>query len=138
MDFTLTPKPVYFAVDALSVSSEQPVDLDFTLPDYCADVEKILKCTVTPEIYTTTTSGGQLTVEGASLLKVLYCSTDKKSLKCAEQTLPFSASFNLSPDLTDFVTIMFSLITSACVPVSLDLLVHKALPEREIKNEQSL
>lgn len=103
MDFTLTPEPVYSAVDALSVSREQPVDLDFTLPDYCADVEKIFKCTVTPEIYSTNSGGGQLTVEGASLVRVLYCSTDKKSLKCAEQTLPFSASFNLSPDLTDFI-----------------------------------
>ncbi len=104
MDFTLTPEPVYFAVDALSVSSEQPVDLDFTLPDYCADVEKIFKCTITPEIYSTNSSGGQLTVEGVSLVRVLYCSTDKKSLKCAEQTLPFSVSFNLSPDLSDFIT----------------------------------
>ena len=103
MDFTLTPEPVYSAADALSVSSEQPVDLDFTLPDYCADVEKIFKCTVTPEIYSTNSGGGQLTVEGASIVRVLYCSTDKKSLKCAEQTLPFSASFNLSPDLSDFV-----------------------------------
>lgn len=103
MDFTLTPEPVYSAVDALSVSREQPVDLDFTLPDYCADVEKIFKCTLTPEVYSSNTSGGQLTVEGATLVRVLYCSTDKKALKCAEQTLPFSASFNLSPDLTDFV-----------------------------------
>lgn len=103
MDFTLTPEPVYSAADALSVSREQPVDLDFTLPDYCADVEKIFKCTLTPEVYSSNTSGGQLTVEGATLVRVLYCSTDKKALKCAEQTIPFSASFNLSPDLTDFV-----------------------------------
>ncbi len=104
MDFTLTPEPVYFAEDALSVSREQPVDLDFTLPDYCADVEKIFKCTVTPEVYSTNSGGGQLTVEGASVVRVLYCSSDKKSLKCAEQTLPFSASFNLNPDVSDFVT----------------------------------
>lgn len=104
MDFTLTPEPVYFAVDALSVSREQPVDLDFTLPDYCADVEKIFKCTVTPEVYSTNSGGGQLTVEGASLVRVLYCSVDKKTLKCAEQTLPFSASFNLNSDATDFIT----------------------------------
>lgn len=103
MDFTLTPKPVYSEVEALSVVSEQPVDLDFTLPDYCADVEKIFKCTVTPEIFSTGSGGGQLTVEGANLVRVLYCSTDKKCLKCAEQTVPFSASFNLSPDLSDFV-----------------------------------
>ena len=104
MDFTLTPEPVYFAEDALSVSREQPVDLDFTLPDYCADVEKIFKCTVTPEVYSTNSGGGQLTVEGASLVRILYCSVDKKTLKCAEQTLPFSASFNLNSDTTDFIT----------------------------------
>ena len=103
MDFTLTPEPVYSAVDILSVSREQPVDLDFTLPDYCADVEKIFKCTLTPEVYSTNSGGGQLTVEGATLVRILYCSSDKKALKCAEQTLPFSASFNLSSDLTDFV-----------------------------------
>ena len=104
MDFTLTPEPVYFAEDALNVSREQPVDLDFTLPDYCADVEKIFKCTVTPEVYSTNSGGGQLTVEGASLIRVLYCSVDKKTLKCAEQTLPFSASFNLSSDSSDLIT----------------------------------
>ncbi len=104
MDFTLTPKPVYSAVDALSLTSEQPVDLDFTLPDYCADVEKIFKCTVTPEIYSTNSGGGQLTVDGASIVNILYCSSDKKSLKCTQQTLPFSVSFNLSTQLLDFIT----------------------------------
>lgn len=103
MDFTLTPKPVYTAVNTLSASSEQPVDLDFTLPDYCADVEKIFKCTVTPEVYSVTSGGGQLTVEGASLVRVLYCASDKKTLRCAEQTLPFSSSFNLSTDSEDAV-----------------------------------
>ncbi len=104
MDFTLTPEPCYFADDALDVSKEQPVDLDFTLPDYCADVEKIFKCTVTPEVYSINSGGGQLTVEGASLVRVLYCSVDKKNLRCAEQTLPFSVAFNLSNDIEDFVT----------------------------------
>lgn len=104
MDFTLTPEPCYFAFDALNVSKEQPVDLDFTLPDYCADVEKIFKCTVNPEVYSVNSGGGQLTIEGASLVRILYCSSDKKSLRCAEQTLPFSAAFNLSNDIEDFVT----------------------------------
>ena len=104
MDFTLKPEPVNFTADASSVSSEQPVDLDFTLPDYCADIEKIFKCTITPEAYTTAAGGGQLTVEGASLVRVLYCSTDKKTLKCAEQTLPFSASFNMNTDSEDYIT----------------------------------
>lgn len=103
MDFTLTPKPVYTSVNTLSASSEQPVDLDFTLPDYCADVEKIFKCTVTPEVYSVSSGGGQLIVEGASLVRVLYCASDKKILRCAEQTIPFSSSFNLSTDSEDAV-----------------------------------
>ena len=44
--------------------------------------------------------------------------------------VPYRCNF-MPTDLTDFVTIMFSLITSACVPVSLDLLVHKALSKHE-------
>ena len=44
--------------------------------------------------------------------------------------VPYRCIF-MPTDLTDFVTIMFSLITSACVPVSLDLLVHKALIKHE-------
>ena len=44
--------------------------------------------------------------------------------------VPYRCIF-MPTDLTDFVTIMFSLITSACVPVSLDLLVHKALSKQD-------
>ena len=29
---------------------ECPVDTEYTLPDYCADIQKILKCIVTPEV----------------------------------------------------------------------------------------
>ncbi len=102
MDFTLTPKPVYTADDAICDSHELPVDLDFTLPDYCADVEKILKCTVSPEVYSTNFSGGQLSVEGSSVVRILYCSQDKKTLRCAEQSIPFQSTFNLSSDSDEY------------------------------------
>lgn len=98
MDFTLTPKPVFTASEALAICSEQPVDLDFTLPDYCADVEKIFKCTVTPEVFSANLSGGQLSIEGATFLRILYCSSDKKTLRCAEQSIPFSSVYNLSTE----------------------------------------
>ena len=43
--------------------------------------------------------------------------------------VPYRSIF-MPTNLTDFSTTMISLITSACVPVSLDLLVHKALPDK--------
>ena len=104
MDFTLTPKHVYTADEAICATHEQPVDLDFTLPDYCEDVEKILKCTVNPEIYSTNLSGGQLSVEGSSVIRILYSSKDKKILRCAEQSIPFQSTFNISTDSDEFAT----------------------------------
>ncbi len=34
----------------LDTVAEQLADVDLTLPDYCPDIEKILKCTLTPKI----------------------------------------------------------------------------------------
>lgn len=38
---------------------ECPVDTEYTLPDYCADIQKILKCIVTPEVTSVSAAGGQ-------------------------------------------------------------------------------
>ena len=44
----------------LDTVAEQLTDVDLTLPDYCPDIEKILKCTLVPQIQTKSLSGGQL------------------------------------------------------------------------------
>ena len=31
-----------------SCTAEQPIDADITLPDYCPDIRRVLKCLVTP------------------------------------------------------------------------------------------
>lgn len=43
-----------------------------------------------------------------------------------------------SENTQSFIYSMYGLLTSVYLPLSLDLLVHKALPEREIKNEQKV
>ena len=55
----------------LDTSAEQPIDLDFSLPDYCPDIQKIFKCQIYPTI-TEQTISDQLDVEGEVLVKLLY------------------------------------------------------------------
>lgn len=74
---------------------EQPVDLDFSLPDYCPDIQRILKCQVYPRIHMRNLSGDRLEVEGVASIKLLYLDEGKQNIRCCEHSSPFSCSFNL-------------------------------------------
>ena len=129
MDFNLTPNPVYARSEVLSASAEVPVDIDFTLPDYCSDVEKIFKCIVEPQIFSTSCIGGQITVDGASVVRVLYTSSDKKILRCAEQTVPFTSAFPVNtPEGECFTQVRAKCEYINCRAVSpRRLMIHGAL-----------
>lgn len=100
MEYTLKPQEIGCLQTILDTVSEQGVDMDITLPDYCPDIEKVLNCTFSPKIFTQNVSGGQLRVEGAVTVRILYCDSVKKNIRCFEQTSPFSSVFNVK-DLTD-------------------------------------
>ncbi len=103
MDYLLKKRLMCTTSQILDTVSQQPVDLDFTLPDYCADIEKILKCSLTPKIFTRTFSGGQLSIVGASLVRVIYCDSDKKQVRICEQTVPFSATFPVNGEVGEHI-----------------------------------
>lgn len=105
MDYLLKKSLVSTTSQILDTVSEQCVDLDFTLPDYCADMEKILKCSLEPKIYTRNFSGGQLRVDGASLVRVIYCDSVKSQVRCCEQTVPFSATFPVSGEASECIVL---------------------------------
>lgn len=79
----------------LNTVAEQLADVDFTLPDYCPDIEKILKCTLSPQIRSKTLSGGLLQVDGACTVSVLYVESAHKTIRCCEQSVEFSQSFTV-------------------------------------------
>ncbi len=56
----------------METSHEYPLDLEYSLPDYCADIQKILKCIVTPEVSSAAVLGDSLTVDGTADIRVLY------------------------------------------------------------------
>ena len=94
MEFNLKKNPVGVLSTVLDSVSEQPVDIDFTLPDYCPDIEKILRCRIIPKIYNKNLSGGQLQLDGTTVVNILY-SDSKNNVRACEQTIPFNASFSL-------------------------------------------
>lgn len=79
----------------MTQSIEEPVDVDLTLPDYCPDIEKILKCTLTPQIFSRNMSGGVLEIEGASVIKVMYVDSVRKTLRTSQQIVPFNRAINI-------------------------------------------
>ncbi len=90
----------------LDTVAEQLADVDLTLPDYCPDIEKILKCTLTPKIQSKSLSGGQLQVDGYCVVNVMYVESIKKTIRCCEQSVNFSQSFSVkeTPDNPVIIT----------------------------------
>lgn len=73
---------------------EQGIECDMILPDYCPDVVKILKCSVTPVVLSAQLSGNRLQAEGNAAVRLYYLSEDGE-LRCYEQKYPFEKTAEL-------------------------------------------
>lgn len=106
MEFNQDNRSFCTPVTVLDTVAEQLADVDLTLPDYCPDIEKILKCTLTPKIQSKTLSGGQLQVDGCCVVTVLYVESINKTIRCCEQSVNFSQSFSVkeTPDNPVIIT----------------------------------
>ncbi len=76
-------------------STEQPIDVDFTLPDYCPDISKIFKCRAVSRISSKGINGKNITVDGCVTITLLYCDADGK-LCSYEYQYPFSKNLQMS------------------------------------------
>ena len=85
---------------------EIPIDSDITLPDYCPDIGKILKCQVSASVLSRNISGDRIAVEGVSVVELLYSDVDKNIIRCFKTEIPFSQSFSISssynPEVVSF------------------------------------
>lgn len=103
--------------------SEQPVDIDISLPDYCPDVERILKCRLCPAVASASVTGDRLDVDGASTVSIWYLDSRKQSIRLCEHTVPFSCSFELKEAAADAVP---------CVRVRTDYINCRAVSPRKL------
>ncbi len=95
MHYNVNTQPIYSKHVIADVCNEIPVDIDFSLPDYCPDIQKILKCIITPSISFRDVSGDRLNIEGSTLIRVVYFDSNNSGLKVCENFSPFSLQIDL-------------------------------------------
>lgn len=54
------------------ISDGQRLEPEITLPDYCKEIKKLLKCTFSPGIHTVNLSGEKVTAKGTGVIRVAY------------------------------------------------------------------
>ncbi|MBE6754979.1 MAG: DUF3794 domain-containing protein [Ruminococcaceae bacterium] len=79
-------------------TSEQSVDGDITLPDYCPDIKRILKCMVTPCLTSAQCVGDRVTIDANAFVQVIYVD-DNNNIFCYDKTFPFSKTIELGKQI---------------------------------------
>ena len=75
--------------DLFDGACEQAVECDITLPDYCPDIARVLKCTVTPAVVSSKISGDRACADGSVCVRLVYCGEDS-GIYSYEHECPFS------------------------------------------------
>lgn len=101
MEYHLTKKSLSQPGAALDTAVEQAVDAEVTLPDYCPDIERILSCTLCPQISLSNISSDRLNIEGDSRVRILYLDGDKGCMRSYEYSVPFSQSLPMKETPSD-------------------------------------
>ena len=95
MEINVLRHSCYYDETVFNDGSEQGIDTEIILPDYCKPIKKILKCQAEPRLTSKGLNGQNLFVDGTIYLCVLYVD-DENCLQSFEHTLPVSKSFELS------------------------------------------
>ena len=103
--------------------SETPIDTEYNLPDYCADIQKILKCRAIPEVSSYIISGDTLTCEGICDVRVLYLDSKGDQVRCCEFTKDFTAVIKLKTTEEKAV---------ACIQASMAHITCRAVSARRV------
>lgn len=95
MEYKVMDKAIPVCQVVLDDFVECPVDYEFVLPDYLADIAAILKCTLTPTVQTRQLSGDRLQVDGMVTVQVLYLDEARKCVRSCEFSQPFDCHFTV-------------------------------------------
>ena len=74
---------------ACELSSNQSIDLEINLPDYCSDIKRILRCFVVPGINSVQVTGDRVSAKGDVVIRLVYIGEGEK-IDCYEQSVDLS------------------------------------------------
>lgn len=106
MEYQMQRESCAVCETVLESTKEQPIDLDLSLPDYCPDIERILKCRVSPSLTGRSLSGDTLTLDGSVLISLYYLDAKKQAIRLCEHTMPFSCSFTCKAGTEEAVALV--------------------------------
>ena len=98
MDYMLDREAMAVGEVIFDGCQEQPVDLNISLPDYCPDIQRILKCQIYPRIVSRSISGDRLMLEGSYVVKVFYLDPAGTRLRFCDSSDTFSAEIALKQE----------------------------------------
>lgn len=113
---------VYFNDTVLNETTEQAIDVDFTLPDYCPDISKIFKCQAIPRISSKGINGKTVTIDGCIAITLLYC--DKDGNFCSyDYQYPFSKNLEMHEECMN---------ANLCAKIRLEYINCRAVTGRKV------
>lgn len=123
MQAKIKTEPYEYFDPVFDGSYEVPIDTEYNLPDYCADIQKILKCRVLPEISSYLISEDTLTCDGVCDIRVMYLDAKGGCIRCCDFTKEFSASIKIKSSEEKAV---------ACIKAAAEHLTCRAVSARRI------
>lgn len=104
-------------------TAEQSFDADINLPDYCPEIQRVLKCTLSPNVMSVQNSSGRVTADVSVVLRLIYVG-DNGVVSGYDQSYPMQKIIDSSK------------IDSACavtVRVNTDYLNCRAVNSRRLE-----
>lgn len=101
MEYSINTQSLSTLTTIFKENAEQSIDLDFNLPDYCPDIQKILKCQAYPKITSKNLTENKLDIEGIVIINLIYLDSEKLITHSCEHTNPFTVSYKLKKPIKE-------------------------------------
>ncbi|MBQ8503046.1 MAG: DUF3794 domain-containing protein [Clostridia bacterium] len=102
MNFEMKKEKLRVKECAEKTKAEQSLEAQINLPDYCAEIKRILKCTITPGIHSVGRTGDRVSARGTVLIRVIYLGEGDK-LDCYEKSLDLAVGSQMKSITDDMV-----------------------------------